>query len=299
MIRANIFEIKRFGINDGDGIRTVLFVKGCPLRCQWCHNPEGISPDIHLWNVRAQCVGCGSCIAACPRNALAADSRGIRIDETRCNLCGDCIRACPTGAMKPDAVSMSVDEAVAEILRDEVFFGENGGVTLSGGECTASPEFSLAVLKACRDRGIHTAIETSMYAPEKVMRDFADNTDSIIADIKILDAQKHKDATGVDNALILRNFEWLARSGKDILIRIPLIPGYTADEENIADIAAYIAGVNKQTPVELINFNPMCTGKYESLRREFISNTRLAPYPRGEMEKYARIVKDHGLSVKF
>ena len=299
MITANIFDIKRFGINDGSGIRTVLFIKGCPLRCKWCHNPEGILPDIHLWCVAGQCVGCNSCINACTRGALSADGQTVQINKQSCNLCGDCVRACPTGAMRPDAVRMSVDEAMAEIMRDEVFFGTDGGVTLSGGECTASPEFSLAVLKACRSRGIHTAIETCMYAPESVMHELADNTDSVIADIKILDTDRHKAATGVDNALILRNFEWLARSGKDLLIRIPLIPGFTADINNISDIAAYIAGINNQVPVELINFNPMCTGKYESMQIDFIANTQLAPYTHEEVEKYARIIKDQGLTVKY
>ncbi len=299
MIKANIFDIKRFGINDGSGIRTVLFIKGCPLRCRWCHNPEGLLPDIHLWCAAGQCVGCNSCVNACTRGALSAGGQTVRINKQSCNLCGDCVRACPTGAMRPDAVRMSIDEAMAEIMRDEVFYGTDGGVTLSGGECTASPEFSLAVLKACRERGIHTAIETCMYAPESVMHELADNTDSIIADIKILDADRHKAATGVDNALILRNFEWLARSGKDLLIRIPLIPGFTADINNISDIASYIAGINNQVPVELINFNPMCTGKYESMHKDFIANVQLAPYTHEEMENYARIIKDQGLTVKY
>jgi pyruvate formate lyase activating enzyme len=297
MTAANIFDIKRFGINDGGGIRTVLFIKGCPLRCRWCHNPEGMSPDIHLWRAATQCVGCGSCVSSCTRGALRFDEQNIRIDEQYCDLCGDCVRACPTGAIKPDAVRMTVDGAMAEIARDEVFYGTDGGVTLSGGECTASPEFSLAVLKACRKRGIHTAIETCMYVSESVMREFADNTDIIIADIKILDKDKHKAATGTNNSLILRNFEWLAHSGKSLLIRIPLIPGFTADPKNVADIAAYIASVNKQIPIELINFNPMCTGKYESLNKEFITNQ--LPYSHGEMEKYARIVSGQGLSVKY
>lgn len=298
MICANIFDIKRFGVNDGHGIRTVLFIKGCPLRCKWCHNPEGISREIRLWCMQGQCVSCGSCVAACTRGALSTDEQGIRIDDTQCNLCGDCVRACPTGAMQPDAVGMSVDEAMAQIARDEVFYGESGGVTLSGGECTASPEFSLAVLKACRERGIHTAIETCMYAPPEVMREFAENTDSVIADIKLMDPMRHSEATGSDNSLILNNFERLARSKKDLLVRIPLIPGYTADEENITAIAEYIAGVNKRVPVELINFNPMCTGKYASLRRDFIGAPAY-PYPRSRMQEFAKIVSDHGLAVKF
>lgn len=299
MTSANIFDVKRFGVNDGDGIRTVLFIKGCPLQCKWCHNPEGISSDINLWRMTGRCVNCGSCIAAFSRGALTADDKGISIDDKKCNLCGDCVNACPTGAMLPDSESMSVDEAIEEIERDKVFYGENGGVTLSGGECTASPEFSLAVLKSCRERGIHTAIETCLHAPPGVMREFAENTGSIIADIKLIDPQRHKEATGIDNALILRNFEYLAKNKKDLLVRIPLIPGYTADEENISGIAEYIASINTDIPVELINFNPMCTGKYITLRKEFITDTAMSPYPQSKMKEFAKIITDHGLTVKY
>lgn len=299
MTNANIFDVKRFGVNDGDGIRTVLFIKGCPLHCKWCHNPEGISRDINLWRMIGRCIDCGSCITACNRGALSADSKGIRIDDEKCDLCGECIKACPTGAMLPDSVSMNVDEAIAEIERDKVFYGESGGVTLSGGECIASPEFSLAVLKACRERGIHTAIETCMHAPPGVMREFAENTDSIIADIKLIDPQRHTEAIGVDNALILSNFEYLATNKKDLLIRIPLIPGYTADEENISGIAEYIEDINNKVPVELINFNPMCTGKYLSLRKDFITDTAMSPYPQSKMKEFAKIIINHGLTVTY
>jgi pyruvate formate lyase activating enzyme len=193
---------------------------------------------------------------------------------------------------------MSVEEAMKQIERDEVFFGETGGVTLSGGECTASPEFSLAVLQACRDKGINTAIETCMYAPPGVMDEFAEAANSIIADIKLIDPERHREATGADNALILENFERLAQYKKELLVRIPLIPGYTADEENIKSIAEYVAGVNPKIPVELINFNPMCTGKYASLRRDFIENAPAHPFSNSQMKAFAKIVSDCGLQVK-
>jgi glycyl-radical enzyme activating protein len=298
MIRANIFDIKRFGVNDGGGIRTVLFIKGCPMRCKWCHNPEGIPHEIRLWRMAGRCVECASCIAACARGALTKDGKGILLDDSKCDLCGDCVRACPSGAIVPDAVSMSAAEAMHEIERDSIFYGESGGVTLSGGECTASPEFSLAVLKRCRDKGIHTAIETCLYAPPKVMSEIADNTDTVIADIKLIDPLRHREATGVDNSLILQNFGQLARGHKGLIVRIPLIPGYTADEVNISGIAEYIAGVNAQVPVELINFNPMCKGKYESLRRDFI-DAPASPYSNTQMIEFAKIVSEKGLAVSI
>jgi pyruvate formate lyase activating enzyme len=296
MRKANIFDIKRFGINDGGGIRTVIFIKGCPLACKWCHNPEGISRKIRLWRIIGSCIGCKSCISACTRGALIPDDSGVRMDDTRCDLCGACVRECPTGALKPDAVGMSVDDVMAEIEKDQAFYGETGGVTLGGGECTASPDFSLNVLSECRRRGIHTAIETSMHTPGEVMREFARSADSVIADIKLIDPERHREATGADNGLILKNFEYLARCKPGLLIRIPLIPGYTADGENISGIAAYIAGVNRDVPVELINFNPMCRGKYETLGREFAVEPAAAkPYTGAQMEACREIVRRCGV----
>lgn len=298
-MQANVFDCKRFGINDGGGIRTVLFIKGCPLRCKWCHNPEGLAHEIRLWRLLGSCVFCKACIKACPQGALCADENSILIDHDKCNLCGACVRECPTGAMKPDAINMSVDEAMSQILRDEVFYGEKGGVTLSGGECTASPEFSLAVLEECRKRGIHTAIETCMHTPVGVMRAFAQATDSVIVDLKQIDPQRHKAVTGVDNALILKNFEYLAHNKQELLVRIPLIPSFTADGENIAGIASFIEGINKNVPVELINYNPMCTGKYDTLRMEFIKDAPSSPLPQQLLAEFAQIVRDHGLKVIY
>lgn len=295
MILANIFDVKRFAINDGEGIRTVLFIKGCPLKCKWCQNPEGIFPDIRVWYAKNICVGCKACVAACGADAIGWDERGARIDQGKCTRCGDCTVACPTGAIRFDGTSMSVEEALREVEKDLAFYGRDGGVTLSGGECMASPAFSLAVLKSCRERGIGTEIETSLYAKPETVDAFANVTDRVIADIKLIDPARHRAATGVDNELILSNIRRLAGSKTNLLLRTPLIPGFTADRENIGGIAEFVASLNADVPVELLNFNPMCRDKYESLRMPYQFDSNQREIPEQDVQALKQILTDHGL----
>jgi len=295
MISANIFDVKRFAINDGDGIRTVLFIKGCPLRCKWCQNPEGIFPDIRIWYAKSMCVGCKACVAACKANAIGWDEKGARIDQDRCTRCGKCTVACPTGAIRFDGKEMSAEEALHEIGKDRAFYGKDGGVTLSGGECMASPEFSLAVLKGCRERGIGTSIETSLHAKPETVDAFAEVTDRIIADIKLIDPARHKAATGADNGLILSNIRRLAERKADLLLRTPLIPGFTDDKENITGIAEFVASLDADIPVELLNFNPMCRDKYESLRIPYQFDSNQREIPEKDVQALKQILTEHGL----
>lgn len=295
MITANIFDVKRFSVNDGDGIRTTLFIKGCPLRCAWCQNPEGIDPQIRVWYAKNVCAGCRACVAACGEGTIGWDEKGADVDKQKCTLCGRCVSACPTGAIRFDAKRMSVEEAVAEIEKDAAFYGRDGGVTLSGGECMASPEFSLAVLKACRERGIGTVIETSLYAPPETADAFYETTDRIIADIKLIDPARHKAGTGVDNALILGNIRRMAERKADLLLRTPLIPGYTDDEENIEGIAKFVSSLNADVPVELLNFNPMCRDKYESLRIPYRFDPNQREIPEQKVQALKQILTGYGL----
>ena len=295
MITANVFDIKRFSINDGDGIRTTIFLKGCPLACKWCQNPEGLIPEIRLWYARNICVACKSCIAACEENALRWDDRGVAIDHASCTRCGECVVACPTGAIRFDAREMSVEEALIEIEKDQAFYGHDGGVTLSGGECMVSPAFSLGVLRACRTRGINTQIETSLYARPEIVDAFAETTDKIIVDIKLIDPARHYLATGVDNALILSNIRWLAQQDTNLLIRVPLIPGFTDDEENMRGIAQFVASLGREIPVELLNFNPMCREKYESLRKTYQFDPDEREIPQQRVDALKQILTDCGL----
>ncbi len=298
MNSARIFDVKRFGVNDGRGIRTVLFMKGCPLRCRWCQNPEGLTPGVNVWHARSLCVGCHACVAACRHGAIAFDEAGALIDSDSCTRCGDCVRACPTGALRFDARIMTVDEALEEVLRDEVFYRvAGGGVTLSGGDPVQSPEFSLGVLKACRDRGIDTAVETCLHAGRDVVGALAELSDEVIADIKLIDPVRHRAATGADNALILDNIRRLARRKTRMRLRTPLIPGFTADRENIEGIARFISSLGAPVPWELINFNPMCRDKYASLRLKYEFDPALKPYSEGEMRAFRTLAEAQGLRV--
>lgn len=297
MTSAYIFDIKRFGINDGAGIRTVLFLKGCPLSCLWCQNPEGLTPDIRLWYARHRCVGCKSCIGACPYGALSFYDQGVCIDHDACERCGRCIDVCPTGALQFDAMEMTVEEALSEVKKDRVFYdASGGGVTLSGGECTASPAFSLELLAACKGRGINTAIETCLHTNPKTLQAFLPVTNKIIADIKLADPKSHKAATGVNNVLILKNLMMLARTDCDLLVRVPLIPGFTATEENIRAIGLLIASLPRSIPVELLNYNPMCREKYEALHKIYpVRESR--PLESGQLLAYKGILAGYGLKV--
>lgn len=295
MIKANVFDIKRFSINDGDGIRTTIFLKGCPLRCLWCQNPEGLNPEISLWYAKNICVACKSCIASCEYGALSWDDRGVMIDYDACTRCGACVIACPTGAIRFDAREMSVEEALFEIEKDRPFYGTDGGVTLSGGECMNSPAFSLAVLRECRNRGINAQIETSLYAKPETVDAFCEATDKIIADIKLIDPARHEQATGVDNALILSNIRRLAERKANLLLRVPLIPGYTDDEENISGIAQFVASLDRQIPVELLNFNPMCREKYESLRETYHFDPDQREIPQERVDALKHILIEFGI----
>ncbi len=298
---GRIFDTKKFAVHDGPGIRTTLFLKGCPLGCIWCHNPEGITDTINLWYFGNKCIQCRSCIAVCPKQALTADEGGspfIRIDHDRCDRCGICVEECPTTALAFDGYDLSVEEAVTTLLQDREFYAQSGGgITLSGGDPLFQPEFAREVLSACKAQGIHTAMETSMQAEEEVLNGFIGVVDLFIVDLKILDAAAHRKYTGKDNSQILSNFRMLARSGGAMLVRIPLIPGMTATEENIRGIARFVKREAPGQAIELINFNPLAINKYRlmDMRREILEP--MTPYSESELDGFYRILEDEGVPV--
>jgi len=262
---ANIFSIVRTSLHDGPGVRTVIYIKGCPMRCLWCHNPEGLysAPEILFYKNR--CIGCGRCTEICPTCFSVYDNLTV-FDRTQCTGCGKCAGDCPNNALA-QAGEKYVPARVFEIIqKDKVYFDlSGGGITFSGGECLTEAEFISETIKLCAAAKIHTVVETALHVPfiavQKVL-----NADMFLVDIKIMDPLLHKQMTGVDNELILDNIQRLSRLHPHILIRVPLIPGVNDNEKNIAYIAEFIAKTGGGIRgLELLKYNNLARSKYEAL----------------------------------
>lgn len=281
-----VFDIKRFAIHDGGGIRSTLFTKGCPLRCPWCHNPEGISVDIQLLWLSSVCVRCGECLKTCPRKALEMVGQKMMINHDLCNRCGQCVAQCPALALKLDGRHTSPDEIVEELLKDEVFFTtSDGGVTISGGDPLYQNAFNLEVLKRLKEKGIHTTIETSLYGKEADVLELLPYIDKFYVDIKIFDDAKHKKIIGVSNVRILENFKRLVERNVDMIVRIPIIPGYTDDDENLENIADFVFSYDPHMEIELLNYNPLAINKYLTMNQTYTAPKDTRAFDKEEMKR--------------
>jgi pyruvate formate lyase activating enzyme len=296
---GNIIDIKRFTVHDGYGIRSTLFVKGCGLRCAWCHNPEGIEDSIGLWHLDRQCIRCGACLAACPEKALSSDAEGepfIVIDRMRCTKCGRCVEACPTTAMSFDGQRLSGEEVAATLLRDGAFYGESGGgVTVSGGDPLVQHAFVLEILERCKAAGAHTAVETCLQGAWELVEAFLPLVDLFIVDLKLADDRLHREYTGRGNALIHENYARLAPLVRDLLTRIPLIPRITATEKNLRALASFVREHNPGARVELINFNPLAENKYLLMNRDRDFFRNMVPLSAEELAELYAILEAEGL----
>lgn len=287
-----IFDLKRFAVHDGTGLRSTLFLKGCPLHCPWCQNPEGIFPQPVLWHNPKTCLRCGSCVAVCPNNALSLTDR-IHVNREACDCCGRCVDACPAASMYIIGQTVTAQEAADMLLRDKVFFGPDGGVTLSGGEALVQWEFAYQVLEICKQAGADTAIETCLLAPRRVVEAIMPVTDHFLVDIKFLDPVMHRRYLGTDNHQILENYQYLVSQKADVLVRTPLIPGYTATEDNIRAIARYIHQSDPEAKYELLNFNPLCRSKYDALEQNYPVDG--GPLSAKELESFYNILAQEGI----
>ena len=266
-----ISNIQRFSIEDGPGIRTTVFFKGCPLRCAWCHNPEGIfsHPELVWYDVR--CIGSRDCLSTCPESALELTPQGMRIDRQRCTACGDCVHVCPSSALEVIGSKWTAEELFAELQKDTVFYETSGGgVTLSGGEPMLQTHFILALARLCREAGIHVALDTcGIVAWERYER-ILPLVDMVLYDLKIFDSGRHRSSTGVENSLILENARRMAAAGIPMWIRTPIIPGYTADTANIAALGDFIAA---ELPAverwDLLAYTNLGQPKYHRLDRSY------------------------------
>jgi pyruvate formate lyase activating enzyme len=269
-----IFKIKRFSVHDGPGIRTTVFLKGCPLNCIWCHSPEGISSDITIWHNRNLCISCSYCVQACPENALQLikdPGPYIEIDRVRCINSGECVKTCPSQAIQFTGSVATVSEIINEIEKDSAFYQTSGGgITLTGGEPLFQPEYSEQILEACKKRNIHTAIETSLFCEKDVLNRLLPYVDLFIADLKLFDPIQHEYYTGKPNEIIKENFRFIAKSDKAITVRIPLIRNITDTAENKNAIINFVHESNKKIPVELISFNSLAGNNYKRLGIPFL-----------------------------
>ncbi len=270
-IPALTFNIQRFSTEDGPGIRTTVFFKGCPLRCAWCHNPEGLNrfPELVWYDVR--CIGARDCLAACSEGALELAPGGMRVDRSLCDACGRCVEACPAAALEVIGRSWTARELLAELLKDRIFFEtSDGGVTLSGGEPMQQVGFLVELLPLCKEEGLHVALDSCGAVPWERYEQVLPWVNLVLLDLKVLDGERHRRSTGVDNALILENARRMAAQGTRLWIRTPIIPGYTADRENVQAIGEFIRA--KLPTVErwdLLAYTNLGRPKYHRLDRDY------------------------------
>ncbi len=293
MEKVLISNIQRFSTKDGDGIRTTVFFKGCPLRCKWCHNPETFNSHYEVMYNAENCTLCGRCEKNCPNGAITIENGTLTTDTKKCNLCGSCTDVCYYNAREISGKEMTNDEVFDIILKDTSFYNESGGgVTFSGGECTIFPEFLLLLLKKCKAQRIHTAVDTSGYAPFEVFEKIHPYTDVFLYDIKAYDRALHKALTGVDNHIIWENLEKLCNMGANINLRLPLIENCNCNLDDLEKIAekTYAMGITK---VNLLPYHDMGKYKYTKLGKEYDANSMSTP-SKEKMEQIKTIFFEKG-----
>jgi pyruvate formate lyase activating enzyme len=289
---GNVLEIQRMSTEDGPGLRTTLFLKGCPLHCAWCHNPESISPDLQLHWSGSRCLRCGLCVAACPEDALSLSGGDMAIDRSSCRSCGACVKECPTASLEMWGGFRNLDEVLGELLRDKAYFGADGGVTVSGGEAALQPAFVNGLFARLHEAGVSTALDTCGMCSGDAFQKAGEYADILLYDLKDSDAGRHKAHIGGDLGVIQDNFRLAVRlvaasmrdgaRPKRLWVRTPIIPGMTDSADNVRGIARFLlaeAGDSVER-WELCAFNNLCAGKYQSLGKEWqLAGTQLMGAP--------------------
>jgi len=300
-IQGLVTDVQDFAVHDGPGLRVLVFLKGCPLRCGWCQNPESLNLQQEIEYHASICRGCLRCREVCPISGAIVEDKELRIDRSKCTRCMACVGACLGKALVKVGEWMSVEQVVEKITRYKPFFdcSDDGGVTLSGGDPTFQPKFTLSLIEACREQGIHTTVETCGYASYEILRSIVEASNLVIYDIKHMNKDKHIEGTGESNRLILENIKSLCKEvDTEIVVHIPLICGFNDDEENIIKTAEFVASLKKIKHVDILPFNELASGKYNALGLDWkYSQTRQQPLKK--LERLQDIIQSYGLEVNI
>ena len=298
-ITGIVFDLEKFAVVDGPGIRTAVFLKGCPLKCIWCHNPESQESKPQTLYSPNLCIRCGSCIRACSEDALSMGADGIEVERSRCRHELLCAKACMTGAMKQSGKVMTAEAVYEEAVKNKNFYrNSNGGVTLSGGEPLMQWEFVKEIFRLCRADGIHTALDTCGYADASHLQEVLTYTDLVMYDLKTMDSSLHKKFTGVPNDKILENLKLVAKSGVPYIVRIPLIPRHNATMENITATGEFLKGLQKPTHIEILPYHNMAKTKYDWIKGQYELN-ELEYLTEEEIDPFATLLKQMGFPVQI
>ena len=295
---GTIFDIQRYSVHDGPGIRTTVFLKGCPLKCLWCANPESQNKLPEIMFDRSRCTRCGRCVEVCPHKATVNCDGKITLLRDLCKSCGECVSACPNEARQLVGKEVEVEEILKEVEKDKIFYkNSGGGVTLSGGEPMSQTDFACALLKRCKEKGIHTTLDSCGYTRLENWDRVLEYTDMVLFDLKQMEPKKHKEHTGVSNDLILASAEKLASLGIPMVIRIPLIPCYTDSPNNMEECAHFVKEIGGNA-IELLPFHHLCVTKYQKLDKEWKLNG-VAPPTKDFLEKVRDNFNAYGLNCTF
>ncbi|WP_296879118.1 glycyl-radical enzyme activating protein [Thomasclavelia sp.] len=298
MCQGTIFNIQKFSIHDGPGIRTTVFFKGCPLKCKWCSNPESQSTKIQILYDQTKCIHCLNCLNSCPNQAISLINDLIVIDDRKCIGCLTCINSCFQEALSYEGKKSDVDSIVDECLKDLDFYEEsNGGVTISGGEAMCQPGFLKQLVLKLKEHNLHVAIETTGYIDTKTFQELAPLFDLLLFDVKHVNNQKHQEGTGVTNDLIKANLNWLIANNINVLPRIPVIPGFNNTLDDAKEIATYLAKINIKK-VQLLPFHQFGEKKYDLLNRDYSLKNIKALYPE-DLADYQKVFIDNQIDCFF
>lgn len=295
---GSIFNIQKYSVNDGPGIRTVVFLKGCPLRCRWCANPESQLAKVQVLRDAQKCIACGHCASVCPVGAITLSEEHVHIDEAKCTGCKICARECPQKALKPEGETKTIREIMDVVLQDKVFYEESGGgITLSGGEILSQPEFAAQLLAASKEEGLHTCCETTGFAIPEIFDHVVKQADYLLFDMKHWDSVSHKEGTGVDNTLPYTNMKRAVQMGKEVLPRIPVIPGFNNSQEDAAGFARALREANIYR-CQLLPFHQFGENKYHLLDKKY-DYEDIPSLHREDLQDYLQTFMSHGVKAFF